>query len=270
MWFPEIPHCYTTFAGEIPWSETFPQNRISQIELIISSEKQRVSQPVTKFYRGEELINEEISFRLLSELSSMSSEDEKENYLNDLGIQKVESETYQESIVYNKQSFDTFIPVLKYSWDSRHSSINPGQSAYVLSKDIAKNLGLYPQPQTFNLVDSSGQAASFTIKSGEKLLNSHQLIYLRKDLLDKYLEKNSLSLVWAIYGEQEYRSADFENYEQYSKENKSSSFYQNILAYNLPAQRKVSVNNYEEKTEVEKQEGSWVSKLFGKVFGKKK
>jgi hypothetical protein len=270
IWFPEIPHSYTTFAGEIPWCETFPYNGISLIELIISSEKQRVSDTVTKFFRGEEAISEEISFRLLSELSSMKSDAEKESYLNDLGIQKVESETYQESVVYNKQNFDTFVPVLNYSWDSRHSSLNPAQSAYVLSKDIAESLKLIPQPQTFNLKDNSGQIASFTIKWGEKLLNSHQLIYLRKDLLDKYLEKNSLSLLWAIYGEQEYRTADFEKYEQYAKENKTFSFYQNILAYNLPVKKQVTPGNYEENAEPKVNESSWVSKFLGKIFGKKK
>ncbi|GAI14070.1 unnamed protein product, partial [marine sediment metagenome] len=66
---------------------------------------------------------------------------------------------------------------------------------------------LIGQPQTFDLFTKDGRQATFDISDQSSDYNNHQSIfYFKEDLLIRYLKKNELSLIWAMWGEREYSS----------------------------------------------------------------
>lgn len=179
-WLPEIPADNYTFAGEIPWCETFTPN-------------------------GED----EIRFSIDGESDS-------------------------------KKIFQIFLPIHSFSWESHHSSVNPGQNAYVLSKEICEALELSSRPQTFDLYDKNNRRASVTLKWGEEWHTIHKLIYIRRDLLEKFLMSKGLDLVWAIWGERNFKSKNNEGLEEFCKSHKPYKIFQKIIIYRDIKLQKIS------------------------------
>ncbi|PQJ09217.1 hypothetical protein CJD36_020745 [Flavipsychrobacter stenotrophus] len=65
-----------------------------------------------------------------------------------------------------------------------------------LSKEIAEMLNLINQPQTLDLFEKSGKRATMSFRHGDEWLNNQKFIYIRKDLLEKYLAINKLKVFW--------------------------------------------------------------------------
>ncbi|MDG6027830.1 MAG: hypothetical protein E3K40_14230 [Candidatus Brocadia sp.] len=67
---------------------------------------------------------------------------------------------------------------------------------------------LIGQPQTFDLFTKDGVKATFNVSDQGNDFNNHQsMFFIRENLLKMYLEKNNLVLIWAIWGNREYSSA---------------------------------------------------------------
>jgi hypothetical protein len=153
-WLPEIPeipedHC--TYAGEIPWCDTFPYNGQTELEFVISTKKKKVMLPSLVFSEEDTL--------LVKKEQIVEEPDEK-------------------------CVFKTFIPVRRNNWAGRPSSVTPSRSVLVLAKEIVKFLDLCSQPQTFDLYEKNGKRASITIRWGDEPWHTEQdLIFLRQDLL---------------------------------------------------------------------------------------
>ena len=107
----------------------------------------------------------------------------------------------------NKTTFDVTIPVCDFCWESYHSITNDSGSAITLAKEIAIDLNLFCHAQEFDLYDLGGAKATLCVSdhSGD-YKNTQTFFYLREDLLQIYLEKNSSSLIWAVWGEKGYSS----------------------------------------------------------------
>lgn len=168
-WLLDIPEDYYTYAGEIPWCETFPHNGTIEIEFVVDN-------------------NTRISFEVL-------------------------------------------IPVRYYNWESYHSVLNNASPAMVPAKELAEDLDLCSQPQTFDLYEKNGKLASITLRWGEPWQTEHRLTYLRRDLLERYLKENDMKLVWAIWGERRFRSKSIEELREFSKEHESHRVFRTIKTY---------------------------------------
>lgn len=166
---PDIPEDYYTYAGEIPWCETFPHNGTTEIEYVLDNNK---------------------------------------------GI-----------------SFEVLIPVRYYNWENYHSALNRASPALVPAKELAEDLDLCSQPQTFNLFEKNGKLASITLRWGEPWHTEHHLTYLRQDLLERYLKKNDAKLVWVIWGERRFRSKSVEELREFSKEQESYGIFRTVKTY---------------------------------------
>ena len=59
----------------------------------------------------------------------------------------------------------------------------------------------------------------------------HTLIYIRQDLLEKYLIDKGLDLIWAIWGERNYKSKNNEGLEDFSRKYKHYKVFQKIITY---------------------------------------
>jgi hypothetical protein len=75
----------------------------------------------------------------------------------------------------------------------------------VPAKEIAEALGLCSQPQTFDLYERNGRKASVTVQVSD---TDQQLVFLRQDLLEMYLKRKDLSLLWACWGERQHRTEE--------------------------------------------------------------
>lgn len=145
-WLPEKPSVGYTFAGEIPWCETFPENENSVCEF--------------RFIMKEESVQ----------------------------------------IIY-----PAIIPVCDFDWESSCSAANNISHATTLAKDIALDLKLIGQPQTFDLVTRKGVKATYNVSDcSDDFNNSQSLFYMQEELLRDLLEENDLALVWAVWGERQY------------------------------------------------------------------
>jgi hypothetical protein len=200
MPIPEISDDHCTYAGEIPWCDTFPYNGQTELEFVISTKKKKVMFPSLVF-NEEEMV-----------LSSVTKE------------QIVEEPD-------EKCVFKAFIPIRKNHWDGRPSSVTHSRSVLVLSKEIAEFLDLCTHSQTFDLYETNGKRASITIRWGEHWHTEHDLIFLRQDLLDQYLKENNLRLLWAVRGERQFKSKNNEGLDAFAKEHRPYKAFQEIKSY---------------------------------------
>ncbi len=71
-------------------------------------------------------------------------------------------------------------------------------SCMTLSKEIIISESLYFVPRTFDLQDSNGKLAFYNVTGSLGEDKSQHYSYLRRDILDKFLKKNDLSMVWLV------------------------------------------------------------------------
>jgi len=179
-WLPEIPENHYTMAGEL---YLFPEATASN-EQTISFETGR---KLRKYKKGEE------------------------GYFPDIKVHSKKGEfkivqvfpPYIERDEIFKKDFEVLLPVMKYSWESYHSELNKCGHTDVLSKEIANELSLVNLPQSFNLIDENGDLATLNVSYDIEPNNRHHMVYIRKDVLDRYLVSKESRLVWGIWGERE-------------------------------------------------------------------
>jgi hypothetical protein len=226
---PEIPEDYYIYAGEVPWADTYVHNRSEILELIEDEHEEIQAEETLNILRnGIPISKEEVLdfWNLVVSLSNKNGEDQLsiavEKIAGDMGFEfdiSTESTTIQ---MPQNQEIEVQIPIRKNSWESHHSVTNSGQGAATLSREICEHLHLCGQPQTYDLFDESGRRASIVFRFGEGLHTFQSLIYLRKDLLDKYLLETGKNLIWVIWGEKSVTNNDI---------NSSYQVFQQISQY---------------------------------------
>ena len=168
---PSCPEDYYTFAGEIPWCDTYPKNDWEEMSFEVESIP--VSKEQLAFLRnGKPMSDVEIGMETV----------------------KVKQPKYQ--------TFKTLDPVRENNWEDYHSEIIPGRNIATPSRQIAEAFGLCGRPQSFNLFEKNGRCASITFRYGEKWRETQRFTYLREDLLRRYLSDINGELIWIIWGEQ--------------------------------------------------------------------
>ena len=192
-WLPEKHENTDAYAGEIYLFEEATYSNKTPLEFILSSKKKTVK-PGDEGYFPQTKVK--------------TSKDGTISIIH----------TYPASrriTAHEKREFEVLMPVMTYHGPSDNKEINKASSTTILAKEIVMDLGLIERAQTFNLFDAAGEPASINIDFYEDANNTHNMVYLRKDLLNKYLQKNGLKFLWAVWGEREpssgYRRAtDFE------------------------------------------------------------
>lgn len=124
------------------------------------------------------------------------------------------------------------MPVMEYNFEGYYTSTNNAGNTTILGKEIANYLKLLNKPQTFDLYDTNGNIATINVNYEHDYYNNHNFIYIRKDLLDKYLKETKSKFVWSIWGERKIAFENSENILDFFKKHKiSTQYFQKIVEY---------------------------------------
>lgn len=170
-WLPEKPSFSQTFFSEIPWSSALPRLDTCDFSFIINEKAVTRKRP-----KVDVVMNEE-------------------------GLSIVTLEEYEEYEELDREykTFKAIMPVCSLMQNVTDSEAGNAPS---LTKNLAIDLELIAQPQSFDLFTKSGDKASHYVSYWEKGdKDRHSMYYLKKELLDSFMENNEMSLIWMIWGE---------------------------------------------------------------------
>ncbi|MGA2614197.1 MAG: hypothetical protein ABSG38_12210 [Spirochaetia bacterium] len=210
---PDVAGDYYTFYGEIPWSDTFPPNGTSDLEIIVGRQVRRDTEPRIRLYRGKEQLSDDRVAEILKRFFVLKRQTEKafQRILKAEGItsSRVVYVT-RKTNVPKVRTVQCFTPVRENRWESYHSALNPGRGVTVLTREIAESLDLRFRLPDWDLYDSKGEMASTSIEWGSFYTNGQSGCFLRKDLLLRFLQAKRLQLIWIVWGEREVWMKDYE------------------------------------------------------------
>ena len=94
------------------------------------------------------------------------------------------------------------VPVHRWSWESYHSSLNEVSGIEFPAPALCEKLGLVNHNSTFDLWDRrSRQASVYREFDVADRYGKSRLLYLRQDLLERYLSLTDQTLAWIPWGE---------------------------------------------------------------------
>ena len=211
---PEKPQVIYTFAGEIPWCDIFPKNGLSEFSFVTKEETEMVQRSRKELYLdGEKLGLTQIDLKLRQIFGDATGKNEEQQLISDEDLERIEEREVSvevEEVKKEYAKFNVLIPVCDFNWEGYQTEASDAGHATTLAKEIASDLILIGQPQTFDLFTTDGVKATYNISDQSNDFNTHQsMFFIKEDLLKTYLEKNNLSLIWAIWGERDYSSKHF-------------------------------------------------------------
>ena len=219
-----LPYCPEdgyTYADEIPWCDTYPDNSWEEVSLkigtIIVPEEQQVilcdSEPVSEeelqsFWDSiVDLIEPEDSFAKLLGFCGINS---ITNLIGTRNWELIEAQLHKRGFELTTetvnveqpeyQEFEMLVPVRKNHWSDSSSAAVPSRSVAIPIRQIAETFSLYGHPQSFDLFEKDDKRASITFCYGEEWKDKQDFTYLREDLLERYLAKIGAELIWVIWG----------------------------------------------------------------------
>ena len=219
-----LPYCPEdgyTYAGEIPWCDTYQENIWEEVSLktgtILVPEEQQVI-----LRDGEPVSDEELQSFWDSIVDLIEPEDPFAKLLGFYGInsitnlietknwQMVEAQLHKQGFELatetvnveqpELQTFEMLVPVRENHWSDSSSAAVPSRSVAIPIRQIAETFSLYGHPQSFDLFEKDGKRASITFCYGEEWKDKQYFTYLREDLLERYLAKIGAELIWVIWG----------------------------------------------------------------------
>ena len=133
----------------------------------------------------------------------------RQNYARDL---------YQRNGRYRRQiekAFDEFVspvpsirlelPSIHFGWESYHSSHNEFSGFNLPAPSLIQRLGLASKNREIDFYDSMGKPGTLYREAGDGWKgDQHSLLYVRVDLLRRYLADTHQVLVWCNWGERDW------------------------------------------------------------------
>ena len=217
------PEDHRTYAGEIPWCDTYPANDWEELKLetrvILVPEEQQFflrngrvvsDQELPELWKSiADLIEKkDFSTTIALELWGMGS---IEDLIERDDWKTIEAQLHERGIELTPKTVEVeqkehqickiLFPVRDNNWSDSQSAAVPGRGVITPSRQIAKTLDLCGQPQSFDLFEKNGRRASITFHRGEGWGETQRFTYLREDLLKRYLAEINGELIWVIWGE---------------------------------------------------------------------
>ena len=197
---PFIPEDYRTYAGEIPWCDTYPPNNWQEFSFLVR--KYTIPKKQFELLRGGEPISLIDDFELWDTTKKLIEKDDEQR-LNELLRERnleIKIKTVDEE-KFEHKDFEVLVPVRYNCCEESRSAANPRRSIALPNMEISDCLNLYKKPQSFDLFEKdSNRRASISFEYGDIWSNSQNFTYLRRDLLDNFLAKIDGELIWVIWG----------------------------------------------------------------------
>jgi hypothetical protein len=97
------------------------------------------------------------------------------------------------------------LPSVGFGWESYHSTLNTFSGFQIPAPSLIQRLGLSCSNREVDFSDASGRPATLYRQAGEGYFgDKHKLLYLRADLLRRYLKETRQVLVWCNWGERDW------------------------------------------------------------------
>lgn len=97
------------------------------------------------------------------------------------------------------------LPSIRFAWESYHSAQNTFSGFHIPAPSLIQHLGLSCSSREIDFVDASGHPATLYRQAGEGYFgDKHKLLYVRADLLRRYLKATRQVLVWCNWGERDW------------------------------------------------------------------
>ena len=220
-----LPYCPEdgyTYAGEIPWCDTYQENIWEEVSLKIGTvlvpEEQHVilrdgepasDEELQSFWDSiVDLIEPADSFAKLLGFYNINS---ITNLIETRNWQVIEAQLHKQGLKLTTemvdveqpeyQEFEMLVPVRENHWSDSSSAVVPGRSVAIPIRQIAETFSLHGRPQSFDLFEKNGERVSITFCYGEAWKDKQHFTYLRHDLLERYLAEAGSELIWIIWGE---------------------------------------------------------------------
>ena len=201
---PDSRSDYYTFAGEIPWSKKYgleffkPGESKRHVDECFSEtrkfSKRKVIAELTesdKLSIGGRFVTF-LDDDVLDELSTTTVEEEQSKYIDVPQYKRI-------------PGINVEVPTHDLVWESYHSAENNGGSVDYLAPAICDFLKLRNKSNFRDLYDSNGNEASLLRVFGDDSLYTRStILYIRKDLLKRYLLHTNQKLIWFIWGERDF------------------------------------------------------------------
>jgi hypothetical protein len=233
---PEIPEDGFTLAGEIPWCENFPANGMTELEVPVGKRLKKVSRPELQVYRSGKRLNVEESTAFFEQLRTLQT---KRNWKSSMlkllkaeGLELRQGKKWQEVAELITERIPVLLPVRENKWEGEHGEENAGRNVMVPTREIAQMFKLSIRLPDCSLQDSTGNMASVYSKTGDLWGDGHSLCYLRKDLMDKFLKRNRMELIWVFSGMREMRLKSEEYHDPKTKFEHYRKRFQCVYRYN--------------------------------------
>jgi len=234
--YSEAPEEYRSFAGEIPWSETWPENGLGHLSFKPKEQQIIKKEKEPKLLRGDRELSAQEELHVITEIIKLnedgSSDAEIIKHLSEKGIRIEYNIRDVIDTIETTLELQCLNPIRKFAWEMNQSSMNPGMTVDVPAKEILMRLGLSNKSLDWVFFDKNDKIGAIIIHHGD-IYKSHQsFTYIRKDLLDKYLNSRKMTLVWFINGERRYKFTDKELYSnRFKLDHKSHNPFEDIKYY---------------------------------------
>lgn len=97
------------------------------------------------------------------------------------------------------------LPSIQFSWESYHSTYNDFLGFDLPAPSLIQRLGLASKNREIDFYDASGRPGTLYREAGDGWKgNRHGLLYVRADLLRRYLKQTRQVLVWCNWGERDW------------------------------------------------------------------
>lgn len=94
------------------------------------------------------------------------------------------------------------LPFIHFGWESYHSPHNDFTGFELPAPSLIQRLDLRSKDREIDFYDSTGRPGTLYREAGDPWKgDSHSLLYIRADLLDRYLRETRQVLVWCNWGE---------------------------------------------------------------------
>lgn len=177
---PDVREDHYTFAGEIPWCDTFHHNELETVDFAVG----KVEVPVSP--------DDPRHIRIILDFGDVQET---------IGPREVPK--FENVVVYRR--IPVYIPVRQTSFPSNGKIERT--SCVVPAKELAELFHLWLNLPTWDMYDESGQQCSIATAQEEgRFFNYERQLFFRREMIDKLFASQKLALVWVVWGERQHRS----------------------------------------------------------------